>query len=164
MVIVGVLSDTHIPGKSKELPAVLINGLTDADLIIHAGDIGRDYVIFELEEIAPVEAVAGNTDDEYIRGRYGLKKVIHVAGCKIGIIHGDGVGSTTLERARRAFGGDAVDCIVFGHSHIPFNEKIDGVLCFNPGSPTDKRRQKQFSYGLLKVEGNEVTGEIIYFE
>jgi putative phosphoesterase len=160
---VGVISDTHIPKKSKNLPDALIDGLKGVDLIIHAGDINKDYVIYELEELAPVLAVAGNTDDEGMWMTVGRKKIVPVGECKIGIIHGDGANGTTLERARKAFENDDVDCIVFGHSHMPFNEHINGILFFNPGSPTDKRRQEYYSYGIIEVEGKTVTGEIKYF-
>jgi len=56
--IIGVVSDTHVGGRIKSLPKELLDGLRGVDLIIHAGDILKDFVIYELEEIAPVEAVA----------------------------------------------------------------------------------------------------------
>lgn len=145
------------------MPQPLIDAIRGVDLIIHAGDINKDYVIYELEELARVEYVLGNTDDseEWVNGS--RQKIISAEGCKIGIIHGDGSGGTTPDRVKRAFAGQDVACVVFGHSHIPFNEVSEGVLFFNPGSPTDKRRQKQFSYGMLTVDGGSITGEIIYF-
>jgi hypothetical protein len=161
---IGVISDTHIPKKSKKLPEDLVAGIKGVDLIIHAGDINEDYVIYELEELAPVTAVAGNTDSDHMRLTLGRKKIVPVGECKIGLIHGDGSIGTTLERAQKAFQSDGVDCIVFGHSHIPFNEYINGVLCFNPGSPTDKRRQEFYSYGVIQVQDKKVTGEIIRFK
>lgn len=161
---VGVISDTHIPKKSENLPDALIDGLKGVDLIIHAGDINEDYVLYELEELAPVVAVAGNTDDDGMWLAVGRKKIVPVGECKIGVIHGDGTNGTTLERAWKAFENDGVDCIVFGHSHIPHNEYIKGVLCLNPGSPTDKRRQEYYSYGMIEVRGKELSGEIIYFK
>lgn len=160
---IGVLSDTHIPRKAKSLPTEVLEGLKGADLIIHAGDISRDYVIYELEELAPVEAVAGNTDDEYICGMLGRKKIIAADGVKIGIIHGDGSSGTTLGRVQKAFEGDKVDCIVYGHSHIPFCEAIGSILYFNPGSPTDKRRQEKYSYGILEINGAAIKPYIKYF-
>ncbi|RCX11269.1 hypothetical protein DFR58_12642 [Anaerobacterium chartisolvens] len=162
--LIGVVSDTHIPKKGKTLPRQLLEGIKDAELIIHAGDVCRDYVLYQLGEIARVEAVSGNNDDEYVLGITKNKKIICEEGVRIGIIHGHyGEGASSLERSRRAFRNETVDCIVFGHSHMPVNEVIGGVLFFNPGSPTDKRRQKYFSYGLLKAENGTVTGEIKYF-
>lgn len=160
--IIGVVSDTHIGGRIKNLPQELLDGLSGVDLIIHAGDILKDYVIYELEEIAPVEAVAGNNDDYYIYDRLSVKKIINAGKFKIGITHGAG-GGTALKKAMAVFAKDEVDCVIFGHSHIPYNEKIDGVLYLNPGSPTDKRMQKQYSYGILKVDDSEISAEIRYF-
>ncbi|MCX7920782.1 MAG: metallophosphatase family protein [Clostridia bacterium] len=164
MVKIAVISDTHIPKKSKSLPQVLLDGIKGVDMIIHAGDINRDYVLYELEEIAPVHAVAGNTDDEYIEKMLGKKKIVTVGECRIGIVHGDGTSGTTLERAVRAFKGENVSCVVFGHSHIPVNNVMDDMLCFNPGSATDKRKQEYFSYGILTIDGGNIQGEIKYFK
>lgn len=112
---IAVISDTHMSGKAKHLPKALLDGIQGVDLLIHAGDINLDHVIYELQEIAPVEVVAGNTDDEYIRGKFRLSKIIHVENCRIGIVHGDGGSGTTLERVKKTFKGDHLDCIVFDH-------------------------------------------------
>jgi putative phosphoesterase len=163
MIRIGVMSDTHIPRKSKRLPQELLDGIKGVDLIIHAGDINKDYVIYELEEIAPVEAVAGNTDDEYIWGMLGRRKIITVGQHKIGIIHGDGTSGSTMERVKKAFQGCDITCVVFGHSHIPLLEEYEGVLYLNPGSPTDKRRQSNFSYGIITIDSANITAQINYF-
>lgn len=160
---IAVISDTHIPRKSKVFPLKLLEGLKGVDLILHAGDINRDYVLYELEEIAPVQAVAGNTDDDDMVEWLGRKRTVQVGNFRIGLIHGDGSSGTTLERVRKAFEGDAVDCVVYGHSHIPAREVLDDVLYFNPGSPTDKRRQRFFSYGLLDITDKGLMASIQYF-
>jgi len=129
-------------------------------MIIHAGDITRDYVIYELEEVAPVVAVAGNNDDEFIRALYGIKRIINIEDCTIGITHGHFSGRRALDCAASMFANDNVNCVVFGHSHAPFNTTINGILYFNPGSPTDKRWQKYFTYGKLYINGNDIRGEI----
>lgn len=162
-VTIGVVSDTHIPARGRVLPKALIEGLLGVDLIIHAGDLLKDYVLYELEEIAPVEAVTGNNDDEYIRNMLPNKKIIEVGSFRIGITHGCGRGDTTLNRVMSKFESDSVDCVVFGHSHIPFNERIDGILYVNPGSPTDKRTQEHYSYGIIKVDDLKICAEIKYF-
>jgi hypothetical protein len=163
LVKIGVVSDTHMPKKSKNLPRELVDGITGVDLIIHAGDINEDTVIYELESIAPVEAVAGNTDDEFMLWSIGREKIITIEKIKIGIVHGDGSKGTTIERVQKNFENEKLNCIVFGHSHIPMNEIIDGVLYFNPGSPTDKRTQNYFSYGIITVWSDVITGEILFF-
>jgi uncharacterized protein len=160
---IGVLSDTHMPKKAKILPQSVKDGLVGVELIIHAGDINSDSLLYELEEIAPVHAVAGNTDDGYIHHLLDKKKIIKAEDIKIGIIHGEGSWGTTVERAQKAFEGEQLDCIVFGHSHMPFNGKVGKTLLFNPGSPTDKRKQENFSYGILTIENGKITGEIKYF-
>lgn len=160
---IGVVSDTHIHNKTSALPIQLLEGLKGVSMIIHAGDFVRDHVVYELEEIAPVAGVCGNNDDEYIRSMFGFKKIIEVMGFKIGVTHGDGYGREALYRARRIFEKDTVDCVVFGHSHIPFNEKIGSILYFNPGSPTNKRMQPHYSYGILDVNEKGISGNLIYF-
>ena len=158
---IGVVSDTHIPIRTKNLPQQVVKGLEGVDLILHAGDLVDEEVIWLLEEIAPVEAVAGNVDPWDLQGKLGLKKILELNGFKIGLTHGHGGGrGTTVERALLAFTN--VDCIVFGHSHQPYNQFHNGVLLFNPGSSTDRRREPRFSYGLLYL-GDKIRGEIIYF-
>lgn len=158
---VGVLSDTHIPKKAKALPDEVLRGFEGCSLILHAGDIMERGVIARLEQIAPVMAVAGNNDPPDLLEELGLTKIVEFEGIKIGLTHGHKGGrGTTMDRAIRTFQG--VDCIVFGHNHFPYNAIQDGVLIFNPGSPTDKRRIPQPSYGLLFI-GSDIGGEIVYF-
>jgi uncharacterized protein len=157
-----VVSDTHIPKKSKTLPPRLINELTDADLIIHAGDWQSIDVYNELKSYAPVEGVFGNVDGEEIQAILPEKQIFEVYGKRIGITHGHGKGKTTEKRAVNQFEGEKVDCIIFGHSHIPINKFVNDQLLFNPGSPTDKRRQEKYSFGILKI-GNTIEAEHIFF-
>ncbi len=158
--LIGVVADTHMPRKGKELPKMLLQGLEKVDMIIHAGDLTELWVLDQLSEIATVSAVAGNIDPPAVVEALGYKKVLEVEGRKIGVFHGHGKTGKTVERAFNAFSD--VDCIVFGHSHIPYCQRRQDVLMFNPGSPTDKRRQAMYSYGLLAV-GENIRGELIYF-
>lgn len=158
-----VISDTHMPKKAKSLPAVLLNALANCDHIIHAGDVNDYDLIFELEAYAPLSLVAGNTDGFDIIRKYGYKKIIDIAGKKIGIIHGNG-SRNTLDNVWRAFMFDSVDCIVYGHSHIAKCEYIDDVLYLNPGSPTDKRLSPEFSFGILKIEEDIIYPHIVFFD
>ncbi|WCK56822.1 metallophosphoesterase [Aneurinibacillus sp. Ricciae_BoGa-3] len=148
---IGVVSDTHMPSRANGIPKELAEGLKGVDLIVHAGDWVAPDVADLLEEIAPVEGVSGNNDGEEIRARFGRKKILQLAGFKIGVVHGDGSKWTTEKRAREAFRNETVDIIIFGHSHAPYREEVEGALLFNPGSPTDKRRQPLFSYGILEL-------------
>ncbi|WP_040949217.1 metallophosphoesterase family protein [Gorillibacterium massiliense] len=151
---IGVVSDTHMPHSGQRLPKALVAGLQGVDLILHAGDWTAPYVAELLEQIAPVDGVTGNNDGPDIYRQFGKRKLLTLGGIRIGIVHGDGFRGTTEERALAAFAKDTADVVIFGHSHIPYKQVSDGILLFNPGSPTDKRWQKQFSYGILEIGSN----------
>ncbi len=146
-----IVSDTHIPVRAKKLPSALIAECPQADFIIHAGDWQTMDVFYELSAYADTDGVTGNVDPWDILDRFGKKKIFTIDGLRIGVIHGDGVRSTTEQRAFDAFADEKVDIVVFGHSHIPVMRDENGVTLFNPGSPTDKRRQSQYSFGLLEI-------------
>lgn len=158
---VGVLSDTHIPGRGKQIPKAVWEGLQDVDLIIHCGDIAAGFVLDRLREIAPVEAVYGNTDPFDLKQELPKTKVLRLGDFDLGIVHGDG-SRATIDNAFGAFPFIELDCILFGHSHVPFIGKREGILMFNPGSPTDKRMQEKYSFGLLHV-GKELRAELVFF-
>jgi len=82
----------------------------------------------------------------------------------IGVTHGHGKGKTTEKRAFSAFEHQQVDAIIFGHSHIPVHKQIGDITLFNPGSATDKRRQKQFSFGLLYIQKNTLHFEHVFYD
>lgn len=151
---VGVVSDTHMFSRGAKLPDILVRGLHGVDLLLHAGDFTDPAVIPLLEQIAPLEAVAGNNDGMDIVRKFGYRKVLEVNGRKIGLVHGhDGPGNSTEHRALFAFRNETVDIVVFGHSHVPYCAEQGDVLLFNPGSPTDKRRQPRYSYGMIELGG-----------
>lgn len=160
---IGVVSDTHMPVRAKKLPEALIKGLKSVDLILHAGDWVSLEAVALLEQLAPVDGIAGNNDGEEVLQRFGRKKILTLAGYRIGIIHGDGFEKTTEQRAFAAFRREELDVIIFGHSHIPLKKQQQGVLMFNPGSPTDKRRQPLYSYGILELNGN-IKGSHFFYE
>jgi uncharacterized protein len=159
---IGVISDTHIRSSAKLLPNIIYEVFEGVDMILHAGDILIDEVIIELETIATVYVVAGNNDGYDMLDKYGTKRIITVNGKKIGLTHGTSRGRTYMN-AYAEFTGDKVDCVVYGHSHKPHNEVIDGVLFFNPGSPTARRFEPRYSLGILYVD-EDIKGEIIYFD
>lgn len=157
-----VISDTHMPRKSKSLPDKLLADLQDCDYIIHAGDWQTVELYNELKQFGPVIGVTGNVDGPELKSLLKTKDILQVGNFHIGVVHGHGSGKTTEKRAIESFTADKVDCIVFGHSHIPVNKEVGGIIIFNPGSPTDKRRQKQFSYGILTV-GEEIVAKHVFF-
>lgn len=158
-----VLSDTHMPRKGKTLPEVIYEELEKCDCIIHAGDVNDDKLIYELNAFATTYVVAGNTDGFDILDKYGYQKIVDIGGKKIGVVHGNGP-RTTIENVKRAFLKDKVDCVIYGHSHIPHLEYIGDVLYFNPGSPTDKRLNPFYSYGLIRIKDGVIYPEIKYFD
>lgn len=160
--IIGVLSDTHIPNRAKKLPAAVLDSFRHVDHIIHAGDIVCKDVLDTLERLAPVTAVAGNGDPPELRDMLGEKKVLSVGGFRIGVVHGHGIKGKTLQRALESFEPGEADCIVFGHSHMPVCKYEGDVLMLNPGSPTDKRTNKYFSFAILKI-GRVIEPQLVYF-
>jgi uncharacterized protein len=158
-----VVSDTHLPKKKKGLPERLLEALKDAELIIHAGDWQSINVYHELQSYARVEGVYGNVDDEEIISLLPSKKIVEAGGFRFGITHGHGKGKTTEKRAIAAFEGEKVDCVIFGHSHIPIKRFEGELLIFNPGSPTDKRSQKQYTFGVFNIS-DKIIAEHIYFD
>jgi uncharacterized protein len=154
---VGVISDTHVPTITKALPPVIFDIFKDVDLILHAGDIVEMSVLEELSALAPVEAVAGNMDDEEARIRLPYKKIITLGKYKAGLIHGKFKIDVQKEMIRKEF--TDVDLIVYGHSHTPFWGKVNGIYYLNPGSPTDKRYAPYNSVAVLEA-GDDLKAEI----
>jgi putative phosphoesterase len=158
---IGVISDTHIP-HFKKLPEAIWQHFAGVELIIHAGDLSVLSVLDELETIAPVVAVQGNIEAEEVMLKLPIKREVMVGDCRIGIVHILGETSNRVKLARLEFPDARV--VVYGHSHIPYNQEHDGQLLFNPGSATDRRRQPRCSIGILHIDDQEqsVRGEIIW--
>jgi putative phosphoesterase len=122
---IGVISDTH-NFLDPRVPTLFAG----VEHILHAGDIGQPRLIWELEQIAPVTAVLGNTDDPGFH--YRLIEMVELAGRRFvvqHIVHPHGLD----EAARSRLAAAQPDAVVFGHSHKPFCETIGRTLFFNPG-------------------------------
>jgi hypothetical protein len=161
-----VTSDTHLPRFGRALPRPLVDALRRADLVLHCGDLTQPFVIDLLEEHAPTVAIAGNNDAPELHERLGTARVVEVAGARLGMTHGYlGPGRTTRERALRTFAAadPPLDAICFGHSHIPLVERRGGLWLLNPGSPTDRRRQRAFSDLELDIEGGEIRPDLVEY-
>ncbi len=150
-----VLSDTHAPRRWRHCPPRVAGYLQGADLILHAGDVCTASVLTELAGYAPVVAVAGNNDgpDVAAWGAAGTAE-LDLEGLSVAMIHDSGPRSGRLARMRRQF--PSADLVVFGHSHIPLDESAGGLRIFNPGSPTDRRRQPHGTIGLLRIEAGRL--------
>src|SRR5437660_1474630 len=144
------LSDTHAPRRWRSCPPRIAEHLRTADLILHAGDVCTAAVLDELSAFAPTRAVRGNNDgpDVAAWGAPGTLE-LDLDGLSVAMIHDSGPSGGRLARLRRRFPGAAL--VVFGHSHIPLDQSADGLRIFNPGSPTDRRRQPHGTIGLLTV-------------
>jgi putative phosphoesterase len=151
-----VLSDTHAPRRWKSCPPAVAAQLRGADLILHAGDVCTAAVLDELAQYAPVTAVAGNNDGPGVAA-WGAAEtaVIEPEGLRIAMIHDSGAAAGRLRRMRARF--PHADLVVFGHSHIPLDDADDALRIFNPGSPTDRRRQPHGTLGVLHVADGTLT-------
>ena len=151
-----VLADTHLRrGGRRRLPDEVYGHLADAEAILHAGDIMVSDLVHELEGFAPTYAVLGNNDHGDLPAMLPETRVEELGGVRVGMIHDSGQRAGRERRMRWRF----PDCplVVYGHSHIPYDgEGIDGQRLFNPGSPTEKRRQPYHTYGILELDSGEI--------
>lgn len=154
---IGVISDTH----SRPIPEKVLKDLKKTDLIIHAGDFCDEDDLKVLSAIKPVKAVYGNMDEPALLKKLPAKQIFEWNGFKIGIYHGEGSPAQVLDKVKAQFAKDKVDAIIFGHSHKAFNETINNVLYFNPGSPNDTIVAPFCSYGTLEVINGKLVGKII---
>jgi putative phosphoesterase len=149
---IGVISDTHnfLDPKIHELFAGVGH-------ILHAGDIGNSTIIYELEEIAPVTAVYGNTD---MNLPFRETEVIKLAAHKFlihHIINPHMPGERVLERIAR----ELPDVIVFGHTHKRFCETLGGILFFNPGYSGKPKLNMERSAAILHCDEKEIRAEFL---
>jgi uncharacterized protein len=154
-----VLADTHTVGMSRPVPFGAWPYIETADHILHAGDVCDAALLDELKAFAPVTVVWGNCDAWDVRD-WGATEVasIGLGGIDVAMIHDSGPRSGRRNRMRRRFPDARV--VVFGHSHMAFNEDDGGLLLFNPGSPTWPRGAPFPSMGILWIDNGDVEGEI----
>lgn len=151
MKLLGIISDTH--GVLDYRVPLAFEGV---DRIIHAGDIGAERIIWELETIAPVTAVMGNVDkwDNLPLGYPEIAR-FEIEGVRFLLVHDrHDAGPVTSEET---------DVVVFGHSHMPHLEDVDGVRWVNPGSASQYRRSPLGrSVALLDIsDGTIVSVELV---
>ena len=150
--LIGLISDTHgvvRPGVHAALAGV--------ELILHAGDVGGADVLLELQTIAPVAAVLGNTDH---RGTPGLEREIvrELGGVTIHVSHGHELGSPTPRRLLEAY---PQDVLVYGHTHRQLVTRAEGRLVVNPGAAGPRRFDLVPSVGRLSIGPGGVDVEIV---
>jgi len=149
---IGLVSDTH--GLVR---ASVHEALAGVSLILHAGDVGDDDILDELETIAPAQAVYGNTDAPG-RARLAQEIVLEIDGVSVHVSHGHELGSPTPGKLLAAY---SQQVLVYGHTHRPLVIEEGGRLVVNPGAAGPRRFDVVPSVGLLHVEGARAWAEIV---
>jgi putative phosphoesterase len=147
---VAVLADTHMPRRARALPEVVVAECVAADLILHCGDFTSATTLAELELLGEVLAVSGNNDDEELVRELPERRIVEVAGVRLGMLHIGGERRARAARLEAAF----PDChaILYGHSHQPSIERGPrGTLIVNPGSACDRRREPTCTMVRLEI-------------
>jgi putative phosphoesterase len=155
---IGVISDTHLRQPTQVLEELMAGPFQEAEMILHAGDI-TELAVLESFGGKEIMAVYGNMDSPAVRRKLPAQRTFHAGKFQIGLIHGWGRPQGIEERIRREFG--QLDCIVFGHTHIPSQTRREGVLFFNPGAFGASLYAPKKSVGLLDVE-DTIAGQVIY--
>ncbi|HPE63086.1 MAG TPA: metallophosphoesterase [Methanothrix sp.] len=151
------ISDTHLEFGS-EVPASLIDLARGADLLLHAGDFVSLEVYEAFSDLAPVEAVCGNSDQPVLKAALPDRRIVEVEDVRIGLVH-------RAARSRDLTGADflaremEVDALVFGHIHRPLVEEGPRLLV-SPGSPTEPRLSPPAA-AEIEVEGGEIRARIV---
>jgi uncharacterized protein len=142
----GVIADTH-----GLLRPEVFDAFAEVDHILHAGDIGSLELLGELEAVAPVTAVYGNTDGFDIRSRVPQVARVELDGFDIVVTHGDQLGSPTPEKLNAEY--PEAQILVYGHTHRPVLTIVDVVVTvMNPGSAGPRRFKLPPSVGILELE------------
>jgi len=147
---VAVLSDTHLRDRgSRVLPPKAWDVVRGADVVLHAGDVVEPGLLDALGEVAPVHAVLGN-NDHALAGVLPETLRLDLDGVRVAMIHDGGPRAGREGRLHRRF-PDA-DLVVFGHSHVPWNDAgLHGQWLLNPGSPTERRGQPHRTIGTITI-------------
>jgi len=157
--LVGVISDTHIPDRAIELPEAVFEVFRNVELILHAGDLTSMEVMNDLETIAPVECVQGNMDR-----RYGVdnprSRVLEIGSYRVGLIHGEVYPRGDTQQLRYLGLELGADVLISGHTHQPFITELEDMLLLNPGSPTVPRLTDP-SVMILEIDGEKLDARII---
>ncbi|TVR72513.1 MAG: metallophosphoesterase [Sphaerobacteraceae bacterium] len=149
-----VTGDTHLTGGRTELPDALVSAAARSDLTIHTGDLCTVAAHDLFEAHGPILAVRGNNEELKLDER--LPDAIELRfGDRRGIItHGHlEAGSSASNSVRRAYAA-RFDMVIYGHSHMPEWEEVDGTWFLNPGSPTQRRRAPSRSFAELTIDSS----------
>lgn len=149
---IGVIADTHIPDRAKDIPPQILEAFKGVDMIIHAGDFVDLSVLDKLKTVCrDIKAVWGNMDPYEVRKGLPEREIVRVGNYSIGIAHGYGPPNKLIDLLTEIFKEENINIIIFGHSHSAINKKKGNILYFNPGSPTDKIFALYNSYGIIEI-------------
>jgi uncharacterized protein len=146
-----VVADTHVPTRARTLPEALWRDLEHADVVVHAGDWVSADLLDQVEARSRrLVAVWGNNDGPPLRDRLPEVAYADLDGLRLAVVHETGGRAGREARCDRRF--PDTDLLVFGHSHVPWDDTTPGGLrLLNPGSPTDRRRQPAATYLTAEV-------------
>ncbi len=152
-----IIADTHVPKRARDLPDALWSEAEAADVVVHAGDWVSVDLLDALESRARrVIGVYGNNDGPELRARLPEIAYADLDGLALAVVHE--TGPSTGREARCGSRFPAVDVLIFGHSHIPWDSTTPGGLrLLNPGSPTDRRRQPHCTWMTGQVAAGALT-------
>ena len=150
--VIGLISDTH--GMVR---ASVHDALAGVELILHAGDVGGHMILDELEVIAPVLAVYGNTDAP-VDPRLAATIDREIGGLRVHVSHGHELGSPTPEKLLERY---SADVIVYGHTHKQLVVRAGGRLVVNPGAAGARRFKLEPSVARLTIVNGRAEVELL---
>ncbi len=143
-----------MPRGTRRLPRKCLRLLRESDLILHAGDFVSAAVLDALGELAPVEGVAGNMDEEEVSSRLPERRIVEVERVRIGMVHDAGPALGRGGRLVAGFPGCAA--VVYGHTHVPEATRLGETWILNPGSPTERRSSPHHAMLRMNVHGERL--------
>ncbi|MDQ1696627.1 MAG: uncharacterized protein QOJ03_1980 [Frankiaceae bacterium] len=151
-----VLADTHVPTRARDLPEQVWQDVDRADVVVHAGDwVDVSLLAAMHARCRRLIGVWGNNDGPELRSRLPEVAYAELDGLRLAVVHETGASAGRERRCSARF--PAVDVLVFGHSHIPWDTTTaSGLRLLNPGSPTDRRRQPVATYLTADVQRGEL--------
>jgi len=153
---IGVISDTH-NFLDPRIPS-LFKGVSH---ILHGGDIGLPRIILDLEQITPVTAVGGNTDEAAFN--YPETDMVELGGLKF-LLHHIVDPRNLSEIIQRRINHEKPDVVVFGHTHKPFAERIGTILYFNPGYAGKSRFGMERTVAVLDCSSEDLSWQYLTLE
>ena len=149
-----VFSDSH--GYGDNMARVM--EAEQPDMVLHLGDGASDFIRLQQQFPGPeYHGVQGNCD---YRPTVPKKLCLTVEHVQIFAAHGHAYQvklDPTLTRLRYAGLEAQAQAVLFGHTHIPRLEQLQGMTILNPGSIG---RTPRPSYGILLVDGDTVRAEL----